>query len=153
MEKMVTWRLQRLLESEAALDTCQSGFRPSHSTIDPLMRLEAAARTSLLRGHFCVAVFLDISLAFDTVWHHGLLQKLHALGLVGNLPRFVQQFLSLCRIAVRIDGELSSSYPISAGVPQGSVISPALFSIMIDDLFHKCSDDISYSLYADDGAL
>lgn len=153
MEKMVNWRLQNFMETKALLNPCQSGFRSGHNTLDPLMRLEAAAQVSLTRGHYCVAVFLDIMQAFDKVWHHGLLLKLRSLGLEGRLPRFLQQFLSLRKISVRVDGELSDSKPVFAGVPQGSVISPTLFNIMINDLFDKCPKNVSNSLYADDGAL
>jgi hypothetical protein len=101
----------------------------------------------------CLAVFLDIFQAFDIVWHHGLLHKLHALGLNGNLPLFIQQFLQLRRINVRVSSTTSSSYPLHSGVPQGSVLSPTLFTVLINDLFAQLPSAVSHSLYADDGVL
>ena len=72
---MVNRRLQQHLETLHYFNPNQSGFRASHSTNDTLCRLEFSARNALLRKEFCVAIFLDIEKAFDTVWHHGLLQK------------------------------------------------------------------------------
>ena len=47
----------------------------------------------LIQDDYCLAVFLDISQAFDTVWHHGLLKNLKNMGLEGHLPNFIQQSL------------------------------------------------------------
>ena len=152
-EKLLTRRLQSFLETQRFYTPIQSGFRASHSTLDGLSRLEHAARSALLEGHFCLAVFLDISQAFDTVWHHGLLCKLSALGLAGHLATTIQQFLLSRRIRVRYASTLSDTYPLHCGVPQGSVLSPTLFTVLINDLFHSVHPPVHTSLYADDGAL
>uniref|UniRef100_A0A2P2I3I4 RNA-directed DNA polymerase from transposon X-element n=1 Tax=Hirondellea gigas TaxID=1518452 RepID=A0A2P2I3I4_9CRUS len=72
LEKMLNWRLQAYLERRSFYDPCQSGFRSRHSTLDGLARLETSIKDSLLLNKFCVAIFLDISKAFDSVWHYGL---------------------------------------------------------------------------------
>jgi len=153
MEKMVTRRLHLYLEKMKLLDSMQSGFRAYHSATDALARLENYVRTSFLLCHSVVAVFLDIDKAFDTVWHYGLMQKLYKMGLTGNLPKYINNFLTKRSLMVKIGTTTSVKYQTQAGVPQGSVISPLLFSIMIDDIFHECPRTIEYSLYADDGAL
>jgi ribonuclease HI len=153
LEKMLNWRLQAYLERRSFYDPCQSGFRSRHSTLDGLARLETSIKDSLLLNKFCVAIFLDISKAFDSVWHYGLVQKLKGLGLIGNLPIFIQQFLQLRRICVRVSSTTSNRQPLYCGVPQGSVLSPTLFSILINDLFALLPPLVSHSLYADDGAL
>ena len=153
MEKMVNWRLQAYLEENSLLRSHQSGFRSYHTTTDALVRLEHSVRTSLIKKEYCIAVFLDIAQAFDTVWHHGLVQKILDLGLLGNLPCFLSDFLKMRKLAVRIGTTSSSQYPLHSGVPQGSVLSPTLFNIMINDIFDGCHPSIQTSLYADDGAM
>ena len=150
---MVNRRLQAFLEQQAFYCPTQSGFRSGHSTFDGLSRLEFDARQAILMGRYCVAVFLDIARAFDTVWPHGLLLKLHSLGLSGNLARFLQGFLSSRQICVRVQDATSKLRPLFSGVPQGSVLSPTLFTIFINDIFANVDPAVRTSLYADDGAL
>ena len=107
----------------------------------------------LIQDDYCLAVFFDISQAFDTVWHHGLLKKLKNMGLEGHLPYFIQQFPLARRIQVRNEGVLSQAHPLLASVPQGAVLSPTLFNIIINDLFDKIPKNVEVSQFADDGAL
>ena len=76
-------------------------------------------------------ISLDISKAFDRVWHKGLLAKLPMFGLHHTLINWIGSFLSDRSIAVRVDGLHSNLHSINAGVPQGSVISPVLFILFI----------------------
>ncbi len=153
MEKMINYRLQAQLERCAFFSPYHSGFRAGHSTVDALFRLETEARESLLINNSCAAIFLDITRAFDTVWHGGILQKLKSMGIGGNLACFVRDFLSLRSLRTRVGGHISNSYPIYSGVPQGSVLSPTLFCIMINDIFARVNPPVQCSLYADDGAI
>ena len=95
-------------------------------------------------------ISLNISKAFDRVWHKGLLAKLPMFGLHHTLINWIGSFLSDRSIAVRVDGFLSSD-SINAGVPQGSVISPVLFILFINDLLTSTSSS-SHS-FADDTFL
>jgi len=69
-------------------------------------------------------IYLDISKAFDRVWHKGLLAKLPIFGLQPTLITWITNCLSGRSIAIRTDGFLSRPHSINSGVPQGSVISP-----------------------------
>ena len=87
-------------------------------------------------------ISLDTSKAFDRVWHKGLLAKLPMFGLNQTLINWIGSLLSDRSIAVRVDGFLSNLHSINAGVPQGSVISPVLFILFINDLLTSTSSSI-----------
>ena len=96
-------------------------------------------------------ISLDISKAFDRFWHKDLLTKLPMFGLHHTLIKLIGSFLPDWSIAVRVDGSLSTLHSINAGVPQGSVISPVLFILFINDL--PTSTSSSIHSFADDTFL
>ena len=89
-------------------------------------------------------ISLDIAKAFDRVWHKGLLAKLPMFGLHHSLIKWISSFLSDRSIAIRVDGYLSIPHSINSGVPLGSVISPVLFVLFIDDLHSSTSSSIFF---------
>ena len=94
------------------------------------------------------AVFLDISRAFDRVWHEGLIFKLAQLGIEGQALNIIKSFLEDRMQRVVIDGQSSNWEPVTAGVPQGSILGPLLFLVYINDITEIVSSDIQ--LFADD---
>ena len=94
---------------------------------------------------------LDISKAFNRVWHAGLLHKLKSFGISGQIFGLISSFLSNRRLRVILDWKSSQEYPVNAGVPQGSILGPTLFLIYINDL----PDDVicNITIYADDTTL
>src|SRR6201990_918037 len=97
------------------------------------------------------AVALDISKAFDRVWHKALISKLPSFGINPSLCDLLSDFLSGRSIAAVVDGHRSSYKSINSGVPQGSFLSPTLFLIFINDLLSITSSPIHS--YADDSTL
>ena len=93
-------------------------------------------------------VALDISKAFDRVWHAGLLHKLKSYGISGQIFGLISSFLSNRWLRVVLEGKSSQEYPVNAGVPQGSILSPTLFLLYINDL----PDDFicNIAIYTDD---
>jgi hypothetical protein len=91
------------------------------------------------------AVFLDIEKAFDTTWH--LLYKLSELQFPINLIKLIASFLTNRKIKVSVEGELSSPRKVAAGVPQGSVLAPVLYSLYVNDA--PVAPGIHLALFAD----
>ena len=97
------------------------------------------------------SVYLDLSKAFDRVWHDGLIYKLKWCGVSGQLLSLVESFLKNRKQPTVLNGQCSRWGDISAGVPQGSILGPLFFLVYINDL----TVDLKYNvkLFADDTSL
>lgn len=138
------------LSDNYLLSDQQFGFRPGRSTSDLLMLLTRDWQDALDDGLDTVVVALDIAGAFDRVWHEGLLEKLRAKGIQGDLLCLLGNYLQGRTLQVVVNGQASESLPVEASVPQGSVLGPVLWNIYIDDLLQQLP---SVSAYADDCTL
>ena len=129
----------------------QYGFRSSRSTADLLTVVSDRIARAFNRSGAARAVALDISKAFERVWHAGLLHKLKSYGISGKIFGLISSFLSNRQLRVVLDGKSSQEYPVNAGVPQGSIPGPTLFLLHINDL----PDDVicNIAIYADDTTL
>ena len=94
---------------------------------------------------------LDISKAFDRVWHAGLLHKRKSYGIAGQIFDLSSSFLSNTRLQVVLDGTSSQEYPVNAGDLQGSILCATLFLPYINDLPDNVICNIT--IYADDTTL
>ena len=154
-EKIIKSRLEHYLEDNVILPDAQSGFRHSRSTTDNLTYLTEHMKAALRKkyqGTYCT--FFDIEKAFDRVWHTKLLSKLAGIGISGNIYQVIKSFLTGRKIAVKYGNEISDYYSIDMGVPQGAVLSPLLFIIMLHDIEEEVVlRGNKIMLYADDIAL
>ena len=89
-----------------------------------------------------------MSKAFDRVDHHVLIEKI-TNSLPSGFVSWLRSYLSGRSFQVRIHGELSTPHYQAAGVPQGSVLGPALFSILVGDISKHNKDNV-FIQYADD---
>ena len=103
------------------LSSLQSGFIPGDSSVNQLTFLYNTFCKAIDSGKEVRAVFCDISKAFDRVWHAGLLYKLRAAGVSGEVLAWFKSYLSNRRQRVVIPGATSDWVFIRAGVPQGSI--------------------------------
>ena len=121
------------------------------STVNQLVDIFNTFCKALDEGKEVRAVFLDISKAFDRVWHKGLLFKLKQAGINSTLLQWLSSYLSDRKQRVLIPGGSSSWLPIKAGVPQGSILGPLLFLIYINDIVLNVNSTVR--LLADNTSL
>nr|CAH7767055.1 unnamed protein product [Callosobruchus chinensis] len=148
MEKCVNPELMKYLELDHLINDRQYGFRHQRSTGDLLAYVTHVWNKLIHSFGEAHVVALDISKAFDQLWHASLLNKLPSYGLPVKLCGWLADFLSRCRITVVVDGFSSSFHNINAGVPQGSVLAPTLFLLHINDLLSSTTNSI-HSFAAD----
>ena len=107
-------------------------------------------RNAFSKNEHVVSISFDLEKAYDTTWKYGILKDLFDVGLKGNLPNFISNFLSDRHFNVRVNSTFSDEYDQEMGVPQGSILSVTLFSIKINSLVQVLNDNIEGSLYVDD---
>ena len=129
----------------------QSGFKPGDSCINQLLSIIHEIYESFDVGLEVRSVFLDISKAFDKVWHDGIIYKLTQNGISRNLLKLLEDFLKERKQRVVLNGQVSTWKNINAGVPQGSILGPLLFLIYINDLTEGLTTNVK--LFADDTSL
>ncbi len=150
-EALINAEVVNHLTSHNLLSDKQYGFRYARSTADVLTAITETVYQALQNNGEARAVALDISKAFDRVWHAGLLRKLQGYAVTGQLFDLIQSFLSHRELKVVLNGFSSSSYPINAGMPQGSILGPTLFLIFINDLPEAIDSQVG--IYADDTTI
>ena len=121
----------------------QSGFRPGDSCINQLLSITPDIFTSFDKALEVSGVFLDVSKAFDKVWHAGLTYKWD--------KRQVIDFLKNRQQRVVLNCQLSSWTMVNAQVSQGSILRPLLILIYINDLPNGLQSNAK--LFADDTSL
>lgn len=141
-------RLCDFLTSCGVFYRFQLGFRPGDSAVMHLICIVNTIYKALEEGLKVRAVFLDVSKAFDKVWHRGLLAELESLRITGCLLLWFRGYLSDGVQRVTIDGIRSDWGKVEAGVLQGSVLGPLLFLVCINDIVDSISSD--FVLFADD---
>ena len=149
LEKIIYKRLNSFLCSNKILNSSQFGFRKHYSTDFAITKLLDKITHSVADKQHVIALFMDLSKAFDTIDHNILLYKLRNYGIRGIALSWIKSYLTNRQQFVSIDNLQSSRSVLKCGVPQGSILGPLLFLIYVNDIINS-SSILSFILFADD---
>ena len=148
-EKAVTCQIITFLEQNNKRDKNQSAYRKHHSTTTALLNISDDIYDAIDDSELTILVLLDYSKAFDTINHRLLYAKLQSLGFDFSAISWICSYLTDRKQKVKTSTDESGWETIKNGVPQGSVLGPLLFSILVHDI-GKCIKNGKYHMYADD---
>ena len=129
----------------------QAAYLKGDSTVSQLLYIVHNIRKNWSGKKITQGLFLDVSAAFDKVWHSGLLAKLNQIGVEGTFLDTIGSYLAGRKQVVVVDGIKSEVLEVKAGVPQGSRLGPLLFIIYMNDIEEGIESDIL--IFADDTSL
>ena len=152
LEKLVLSQVSSYLNSHNLYNTCQSAYRPGHSTETALLKVVNDLFLSLNKGNISVLALLDVSSEFDTIDHPILVYRLHAdFGFTDAVLQWSSSYRTDRTHYISLSNHCST-------FPQGSVLGPILFtmyikplSVIIDShsiMYHSFTDDLQLQMPA-----
>lgn len=155
IETAIGRRIAEAAEEHRLLPDGQMGNRKERSTELAIRMVTDAVYTAWQYGAVASLLQLDIKGAFDTVNHIRLLDTLRKKGYPPWVVRWTRSYLDLRTVRLHFDGEASEAIPITAGVPQGSPLSPILFLLYIATLYEALAGQAGLLVvgFADDTNL
>ena len=152
LEKLGYRRLIDFTDINNILFSKQFGFRQKYSTSMALIEFMNDVSRAIESKLVSIGIFLDLSKAFDSVSHSYLLQKLSCYGIRRISLNWFEDYLNNRKQFVIIDQQSSDLCNIVTGIPQGSILGPPLFLLLINDL-HYASSKLSSILFADNTTM
>ena len=151
-ERIIYDQMYEYLNENNLLAKEQFGFRKNHSTEYAAISLVDHISKQMEHGKTPGALYIDLSKAFDTLSFDIILYKLNYYGITGKELQLLTNYLQNRKQYVIFNNHESELTEITTGVPQGSILGPLLFSIIINDL-KKSSKKLRFLMYADDTTI
>ena len=152
LEKVVAKRINDHLSNHNLANPEQSAYKTYHSTETALLKLQNDFLINMDHGKVTALILLDLSAAFDTIDHSILADRLSVwFGVSGTPLAWIQSYLKDRSQIINVNGSKSASFPLTCGVPQGSVLGPLLFTLYTTPLSKIIERNlVSHHLYSDD---
>jgi hypothetical protein len=152
LEQIIHTRMISYLNKQSTLHSSQHGFRINHSTMTAVIDVLESITSALNNKFFSIALFVDVSKAFDSIDHRLLLSKLHVYGIRGVALKLIESYL-YNRYQYTVVNDVNSHYcKITMGLPQGSILGPLMYTIFVNDMFNV-NGSVKCVLYADDTVI
>ena len=133
MERMIYWHLNSCLDVDKLITRNQHGFRAGKSTESALHQLVTKIERTIVEGQYALGIFLDIEGAFDNVSFKSITEALTKLQLPLEIVRWINALLRSRTVTVTVQGK-SVSKKVKKGCPQGGILSPLLWNLVINSL-------------------
>ena len=158
-EKLVLPQVSSYLYTHNLYNTCQSAYRPGHSTETALLKVANDLFLSPNKGNISVLALLDFSSAFDTIEHPILVHRLHTdFGFTDTVLQWFSSYLTNRTHYISLSNHCSAFAPVHSDVPQSRVLGPMIFTIytkplsaIIDShsfIHHSFADDLQLQMSA-----
>ena len=151
LERIIRFRIKQHTENNNIVPDTQFGFRPASSATHQIHRVVKDVRTGFEKEQSTGLVLLDLTCAFDSVWHDALIYKMCQNDFPMYLIKLVRSFLNDRSFHVKVGHNVSTQRSIPAGLPQGATLSPDLFNLFTYDI--PPDHNVSIGQFADDIAI
>lgn len=149
LEKLLAQRLEALFHHHPLSSKQQFGFKKGKSTEDAIVRLRQ--KTDAIDKKYAIAMFFDISGAFDSVWWPGILHNLKKRNCPRNLYKVTQNYLQDRTMCIKNNDNETVTKAASKGCPQGSILGPNFWNLNFDDAINTVENaGYEVTAYADD---
>ena len=152
LERLISWQITSYMKDNKLWDKYQSAYRKHHSTTTALLDLTTDIYDAIDNSEVTILVLLDYSKAFDCANHKLILAKLQAMGFAESSLAWITSYLGNRCQQVKNDAGVSTWETLINGVPQGSILGPMFFSVLVSDL-HTILKHCKHQGYADDRQL
>ncbi|GBN51028.1 RNA-directed DNA polymerase from mobile element jockey [Araneus ventricosus] len=149
-ERILAHRITHFLTSQKKLNPNQRGFLPFRDNHTAIYKIYSAISEARKNKNFFVAVSLDIKSAYDSVHVDALILKCLQLGISGKVTKWMHHFLQERSFQIKWRNSFSNTKTSFKGLPQGSVLSPILYVIFMNDFFETLDNNVECSIFADD---